>query len=447
MEPTAVIVQRVHDLLRQDPPAAAAALKLVKELVVKGPCAAELSAAAGLLVLVLDKAVVPRLPRGDGELQARASHLLRAPLNDWEWSAQTTRELLDLALEAPAASEPGGETAPQLARRLRGFFGFLAEREAWIAEELPRLPDPDTQRDEFWEGAFLLLGQIVTRGDIEVSAWRHERQEMTGTLLSVAEHFEDTLTRLGRVDGGLGSMLARLREAPQNASPREFRELLEAEAKEFFAHSLALRDQVEKSREMVLRARRRLERMEEMLRAARPQDLVDPATGLPNRHALLARIHRAMTRLETLGEPCALICLELRGLEGVLEARGEAESVRLLRALARRMALPLGDDDVLARSGREGFGILVGRAGEDRALALCRALAAQLEAIRGHLGVKELRVAPVFVVMVPRPGDVAERVLERVLERARRVEARSGEAPRLVRMRREAAGTGEGSGA
>jgi diguanylate cyclase (GGDEF)-like protein/PAS domain S-box-containing protein len=108
----------------------------------------------------------------------------------------------------------------------------------------------------------------------------------------------------------------------------------------------------------------------------RHQALHDDLTGLPNRRELYERLDEAVA----IGEPFALLLIDLDRFKEVNDVLGHECGDELLREVARRFAAVVREGDLLARLGGDEFALLV-RTGPDsaRALQVARRLTSALE--------------------------------------------------------------------
>ncbi|MGI9302297.1 MAG: diguanylate cyclase domain-containing protein, partial [Gammaproteobacteria bacterium] len=114
----------------------------------------------------------------------------------------------------------------------------------------------------------------------------------------------------------------------------------------------------------------------------------DDLTGLPNRSAFMAHLHRVTHDADGQRNPAVLIA-DLDHFRTLNDTVGHQYGDILLQEAAMRLRRVLRKDDVVARLGGDEFGVLVrnvhGRAGLE---AICRNLTSALErpfAVEGHI--------------------------------------------------------------
>ncbi len=102
----------------------------------------------------------------------------------------------------------------------------------------------------------------------------------------------------------------------------------------------------------------------------------DTLTGLPNRAQFVSRLRDLLAR----GEPLALLMLNLDRFKPVNDALGRDLGDQLLRQVAQRLRMALGDAPLLARLGGDEFGVALPGAGSAGAEQMARQLLLTLEA-------------------------------------------------------------------
>lgn len=85
----------------------------------------------------------------------------------------------------------------------------------------------------------------------------------------------------------------------------------------------------------------------------------DETTGLANRALLLDRIRLAASRARRSGSQFAVLCVQLDGLDRIVEGLGRAAGDDLLRRVGARLSVAVRDADSVARSGEEQFAVLL----------------------------------------------------------------------------------------
>jgi diguanylate cyclase (GGDEF)-like protein len=101
----------------------------------------------------------------------------------------------------------------------------------------------------------------------------------------------------------------------------------------------------------------------------------DTLTGLPNRAALRERLEQQLAVVRRLGEPLALLCLDLDHFKEVNDTLGHGAGDRLLQEMAERFRACVRQTDTVARHGGDEFVVLLpGVQGADEVELLCQRL-------------------------------------------------------------------------
>jgi len=157
--------------------------------------------------------------------------------------------------------------------------------------------------------------------------------------------------------------------------------------------------------------------MEEMLRRseAEKDHLAnhDPLTGLPNRRLFFARTDAELERSCRIGQPLALLFIDLDGFKPVNDRLGHGAGDQVLRVTAERLSGCLRGSDLVARIGGDEFTVLlegIGSPADAERIAgkLIRALSAEIT-----LGSERVSVgASIGIALYPRDADDARSLVK-----------------------------------
>src|SRR5262249_25369484 len=86
---------------------------------------------------------------------------------------------------------------------------------------------------------------------------------------------------------------------------------------------------------------------------------LDDLTGLPNRHALHARLTEAMIFADREDTKCAVLVIDIDHFKRINGTRGHAAGDQLLINIADRLAALIGEGEVAARLNGDEFAILL----------------------------------------------------------------------------------------
>jgi two-component system, cell cycle response regulator len=129
-------------------------------------------------------------------------------------------------------------------------------------------------------------------------------------------------------------------------------------------------------------------RVRAALRTKHLQDLliehasIDPLTGLPNRRALLERLHREWARIERHGGRLSFIMADIDHFKQVNDTYGHHIGDQLLQEVARAIARQCRETDLPARYGGEEFAVVVPHETGDGAVRLAERCRQEVANIR-----------------------------------------------------------------
>lgn len=107
----------------------------------------------------------------------------------------------------------------------------------------------------------------------------------------------------------------------------------------------------------------------------------DPATGLPNRLALTAKLD-AILETGSLDQPVALLLASIEGLCDIAEQHGGGTAAKALTKLSALFRKSIKKNDLVARIGPQDFAFICRDASTENAEAIARRLRQSVEALR-----------------------------------------------------------------
>ncbi|MBF0188905.1 MAG: diguanylate cyclase [Magnetococcales bacterium] len=360
METSQARLERLLEILSADIPETSEALALVKEWMVKGPCAVEMESHRQVLAETFQALVKPPLT-GHPEAQSQVDHLLGRLSRPGELPVRALKDLI--ASLKPTLAQHGMDVASteELFEKLTQLFARVAEQESWVAEELTRLNQESHAQPGRppLEAASAIIRRLLTSEDVSLDAWRQEREQLTASLAQVAESFHSTLSSLGEADGEVSRLAARVADGGDPSDMEALRDLLIREAGLFQEHATTLRSEITESQNRMTALRGRLEQVTEELQESRDNALHDSATGLPNRFAFSAHFKRNQQRQRRNNTPFAVILIHLHRLQEPLNTLDKSRERRLMAACATRIRSKARKSDFLARLDATRFAILL----------------------------------------------------------------------------------------
>jgi two-component system, cell cycle response regulator len=123
---------------------------------------------------------------------------------------------------------------------------------------------------------------------------------------------------------------------------------------------------------------------------------IDPLTGLPNRRALMERLHREWSLLQRHGGNLAFIMADIDHFKQVNDTYGHSFGDRLLQEAAKSIAGQCRDTDLPARYGGEEFGIVAPRENASDAVHLAQRCRKSIERIELSFRSETVRITASF---------------------------------------------------
>ncbi|MBF0165507.1 MAG: hypothetical protein HQM01_13585, partial [Magnetococcales bacterium] len=272
-EETAITLKRIRELLGGKPTDILQALRLIRDLLLQGPCSheqGEIREAALVIVERLAHAVVS----GDRIQQNRVGQLIRTLRKPWVIEMILTQvEEIAPGIETLAREGRRGEVpptfAPELVMEVLSVLG-ISTGEISSGSEAER-----------WHEVYRLLGRLIVRERRARMSLARERKGMRDAVAAYAGHLVESSLIIGRKDGA-GETWARELADKVLDHPEEVFGALVAEERSYLAREREVEVALEKSREAVAKFQGLLRRSERALMGARDETLVDIYTGLPN---------------------------------------------------------------------------------------------------------------------------------------------------------------------
>ncbi|MEO5362248.1 MAG: diguanylate cyclase [Magnetococcus sp. DMHC-8] len=379
---TVQALERLLDLLNGKPPDLQGALAQVQHLLQQAVCAGEVQEAGAATAEIVARLILPVLANDPGRreraqalhdffLDDPTGHTTGAPSAQWSAQAQAfleeSAQAISSGLPVQAAPPRAGDGLPDaLFARLVMALQWVGESEEALQETVARWQAHD---EAAWTEAGQYLEQIRAAGHKAAAApWQRQRRAAHDGLLRIAHDGAETLTRLGRQDAELSRLQEDAQRPEGRADWRRFHGLLHAQMAELQKEAQSLRAQQEEARTRAEQFKGRVDQLEAALAQARREQFLDPVTGIPDRFAFMAHLHRHLDRALHLGETFSLLLFHFYELQQLIDSlhdtgglvRGQAER-RLLMAVIQEMRPALPDSAFLARLSAERMVILLPR--------------------------------------------------------------------------------------
>lgn len=371
---TVEALEKLLDLLSDKQPALGEALAQVESMLQQPLCVKEVREAGAAAAAVIEQLILPSLAQDPPRLQqARALQArflqeihegedlwLRGKDNVLSTTIQAIRDGMPVYVP-PHAEEP---LPRSLFDRMTAALSLLGESEKGLLEQVAGWQGDAATN---WGAVAPLLEQIQAAGHkAAVAPWQRERRALRDTLLQIARGYEETLALLGRKDTDLSPLTDGERQTDSRMELRRLQTLLHSQVMALQKEARLLRAQQDEGRQRAEQLKERIDQLEATLAQARREQFLDPVTGIPDRFAFMAHLHRHLDRALHLGEKFSLLLLHFYELQPLIAGldksggllQGNPEK-RLLMAIIQEVRPHLPDNAFLARLSTERMVILL----------------------------------------------------------------------------------------
>jgi GGDEF domain-containing protein len=392
-------LEQLLDLLNGKPPAPQQAAVHCEQMLQRPLCAREQQTAALATAHLVEQLLFPALQHDPQRLQtavglrdhfqeraAQAAHHA-----DGEETHTAERALLEEAIRilsvgmpmAMAASPVVDPLPKAIFYRLTTLLQLIGESEETLVR---RLQPWQAQSEADWPAMQGILDQLRQAGHKAAAPpWQRRRRQAHEALWRLSSELEELLGQIGHRHSERTRLLetVRLRDGRMDLSRAQT--LLHAQVAEIFKEAQDLREQQDAARERAEQFKQRIDQLEATLAQARREQFLDPVTGIPDRFAFMAHLHRHLDRAIHLAEGFSLLLFHFYELQPLLEqikqtqtpVAGSAEQ-RLLMAIIHEMRPHLPDQSFLARLSTERMVLLLPKcdvkSGEQMGVAISQML-------------------------------------------------------------------------
>ncbi|MEO5346370.1 MAG: diguanylate cyclase [Magnetococcus sp. YQC-9] len=413
---------RIRSLIEEPQPDLRGAFMAIRDLLTRGPCQREMGEIREAAILILEKLTLSAL-NGERERQVRVSRLIRFLRRVERLDSE---ELIPMIEEiAPWIAEAalrGGRREPLPFFDPELVAEALRALSAWEhgEEEAEALPDVvlssgggQTPLNLQWHDLYRRLGRIITTEHRGRASWARERKAITEAVAALGADLVEASALIGRKDGANVSWAHGLSDEILTR-PEAVMAALLAEEQGYWARVEELETALARSQAVVGQFQNLLRRAENALMSSRDETMVDTATGLPNRFALLARLARSLEPVageKRAREMFALMMIFVDEHAEMTKSLGRDRTAQVLNGMASRLALLPAPDDYLARWSEESFVVLCPGADATTAMAAAKALHASLARERYELTDALVTLRLGVGVAVWQEGMTGERLL------------------------------------
>jgi diguanylate cyclase (GGDEF)-like protein len=172
-----------------------------------------------------------------------------------------------------------------------------------------------------------------------------------------------------------------------------------------------------------------LERMRDANERLRELSQHDVLTGVLNARAYYEQGDRLILASRRIGQPCAVLFIDLDHFKWINDSHGHATGDVVLRAVAERMMATMRRSDLIGRIGGEEFSVLMPHTDVAQAMVLAEKLRAAVEALMPTVSGRPLRITTSIGVASSHDGD------ESILDAQQRADRAMYQAKALGRNR------------
>jgi diguanylate cyclase (GGDEF)-like protein/PAS domain S-box-containing protein len=170
----------------------------------------------------------------------------------------------------------------------------------------------------------------------------------------------------------------------------------------------------------VLRAPERHDRLQ---RAA----LLDPVTGIPNRHYVEIILRLRITGMQRMGWPFGVLWFEIDGLQQIREVRGTEAADNVIRTVAQTIADTSRPFDFVGRCGDDGFAAIMENPTGGQLTSVAKRYRALVHQSSTQVGDQAVQATISIGGTLAQAGDTLETLLERASKLAAQGHAEGGD--------------------
>ena len=172
------------------------------------------------------------------------------------------------------------------------------------------------------------------------------------------------------------------------------------------AEAEALVSEIERLRAKLIEVEARLGQLDELAHQ-------DTLVGLPNRRRFLARLERAIARVERYGHPAAVLFVDVDGLKSINDTFGHKGGDDALIEIGQLLVASVRNTDCVARMGGDEFGILLEHLDEQQAWVMALRVVENVVGSQFCVNGTCLPLSVAVGVGMITPGDTPKTVVDR----------------------------------
>lgn len=194
------------------------------------------------------------------------------------------------------------------------------------------------------------------------------RGNLAKQLQTILHNISSTTTQTAqeaeRVRNGMESYSHSLKE--ESLDEKTFRTLVDA----VLMDTLSIRESSSTLNSELVKNQKKIDLLQDELRIARAEAMVDPLTGILNRRGFLGRVNELLLDEKTAGKPCSLLMIDIDHFKKINDSYGHIIGDKAIIAVSKVLRGSVGDAVVVGRVGGEEFAVLSHQTNAEEGIAL-----------------------------------------------------------------------------
>ena len=198
------------------------------------------------------------------------------------------------------------------------------------------------------------------------------RGTLAKQLQTILHNLSSTTTQTAqeaeRVRNGMESYSHSLKE--ESLDEKTFRTLVDAVLKD----TLSIRESSSTLNSELVKNQKKIDLLQDELRIARAEAMVDPLTGILNRRGFLGKVNDLLLDGKVVGKPCALLMIDIDHFKKINDSYGHIIGDKAIVAVSKVLRGSVSEGVVVGRVGGEEFAVFSPQTNAEEGVALAERL-------------------------------------------------------------------------